>query len=420
MSETVLSALPHPSHHRSWIEVDLSAVAHNARTLLRRCGPRAGLTAVVKADAYGHGAVAVARAALEAGAGRLAVATCLEGQELRRAGVDAPVQILGATLPEEVEDAVGAGLVVSVHEPGIARLATLAAGRHGRTAVVHLKIDTGMGRLGVLPGDALAAAREIARLPGLRLEGLFTHFADPADGAYSRRQLAAFLDVAARLEEAGLGDADPALASRLSPGPSARPDARHGPRVTGRLIKHTASSGAALLHPDSRLDAIRPGCALYGFTGHAGLGRETGLRPAMAWRSTVAQIKDYPPGLSLGYNRTFTTTRPTRVAVLPVGYADGYPRSFGNRADVLIGGRRAALVGIVSMDYAMADITGLPEVRVGAVATLVGRDGGEAITLEELAERGDTIPYCIATGLGRRPGRGYVSPAAGTAGSGGA
>ena len=403
----ILHALPHPSHHRSWIEVDLRAIARNTRILRTRCSAATGLTAVVKADAYGHGAVAVAKTALAAGASRLAVATCLEGQELRRAGIQAPIHILGATLPEEVEPAVAAELVVSVHEPEIARLASLAAAGLGLVATVHLKIDTGMGRLGLLPGDALAAAAEIALLPALRFEGLFMHFADAADEAYSHRQLHTFLEVARQLEEAGLGDARPDEAMPLSPS-ARRPPGPHG-RGTGLLLKHTASSGGVLLCPEAHLDAIRPGCALYGFTSPGWIRQGAGLGPALAWRSSVAQIKDYPPGQSLGYDRTFTTTRPTRVAVLPVGYADGYDRAFSNKAEVLLAGKRARLVGIVSMDYIMADITGIDGVEVGSEATLVGTQGSETITLEELAERGDTVPYCLVTGLGRRPGRGYVA-----------
>ena len=406
---SVLHALPHPSHHRSWIEVDLSAIADNTRAMLAHCPAGTRLTAVIKADAYGHGAVATAKTVLSAGASRLAVATCLEGQELRRAGVAAPIQILGATLPEEVELAVSANLVVSAHEPAIAQLASLAANRLGATATVHLKIDTGMGRLGILPDDALPVAREISRLPSLRFEGVFMHFADPADLAYSRQQLAVFEEVARGLEEAGLGNASVAEAHRPPSSAAARKKGRKTATATGRLIRHAASSGAALLHPEASLDAIRPGCALYGFTSPAWVKHGIGLRPALAWRSTVAQIKDYPPGLSLGYNRSFTTTRPTRVAVLPVGYADGYSRSFSNKSDVLLRGRRVSLVGIVSMDYIMADITGMDDIAVGTVATLIGEDNGQRITLEELAERGDTIPYCIATSLGRRPGRGYVA-----------
>ncbi len=380
-----LEDLPHPSHHRSWIEVDLDAVSENVRRFLRLAGEGGALMPAVKADAYGHGAVAVARETLRAGASRLAVASCQEGEELRAAGIGAPVLILGASLPEEVPRAVQHELGLGIHDLEIARLASLEGMRQSRRAVLHLKIDTGMGRLGILPENAVDAAREIAGLPNVTLEGVYMHFADATDEAYSREQLRRFRTAADALHDAGV-----------------RPP-----------LLHAANSAGAILHPDARFDLIRPGAGVYGYHNPGWLRERCPLVPALSWRCAIVQLKDYPPGSHLGYNRTFTTRRPTRVAVLPVGYADGYLREFSNRADVLVAGRRAPVVGLISMDYAMADVTGIPDIHKGSVVTLLGADGEERITAEELASRADTIPYFITTGLGRRPGRCYIRRSAG-------
>ncbi len=371
--------LPHPTLHRSWVEIDLQAVVDNLRFFRRFIGPKPLLMPAVKADAYGHGAVPIAKAAIAGGANRLAVATALEGQTLREAGIGLPIQILGATLPEEVNLAVRYNLILSVHDLYIARLAALAAHRENRAVPIHLKIDSGMGRLGILPENAVAAAAEIAAYPGIHLEGVFMHFADPADISYSRWQIDEFNRACRDLEQAGVKS----------------------------FLRHASSSGAILLHPDAHFDMVRPGCGMYGYLSPGWLGQEHRLAPVMAWKSTVIQIKDYPPGRNLGYSRTYTTRRPTRVAVLPVGYADGFRREFSNRGYVLVRGHRAPVVGMVSMDYSIVDVTEIPDLEVGATATLLGSDQGSIINAEEMAEWGKTIPYCLTTGIGNRVGRYY-------------
>ncbi len=375
-----MKELGHPSLHRTWVEIDLSAIADNVRYYRNLIGPGRLLMPAVKADAYGHGAEAAARAALAGGADRLAVATCLEGQILREAGIGVPIQVLGASLPEEVRTAVRYNLTLSLHELEIARLVSIEAALGNRVIPVQFKVDTGMGRLGILPENAVAAAREVSGLPGLRFEGVFMHFADAGDDAYSRFQLERFNLACSALERAGITD----------------------------FIRHAANSAAALLYPEARFDMIRPGAGIYGYHSPGWLRREFPLRPALSWKSAVIQAKDYPPGSSLGSSRTFTTRRPTRIAVLPVGYADGYRREFSNRAEVLVRGRRAPVVGMVSMDYAMVDATHLEDILPGTVATLLGEDGGDRILPEELAEWGETIPYCLTAGLGKRVGRQYV------------
>ena len=374
-----MKELTHPSLHRTWVEIDLEAVVHNIR-YLKRIAPGCLLMPALKANAYGHGAVRMAKTVLRGGADRIGVATCLEGQELREAGIGVPIQVFGASLPEEVNLAVRYTLTLSLHDLDIARLVALAALEQGRQVPVQFKIDTGMGRLGILPEDAAAAAREVFALPGLQFEGVFMHFAEAGDDAYSLAQLERFELACGRLREAGIDG----------------------------FLRHAASSTAILLYPQAHYDMIRPGCATYGYVTPGWLADSHDLRPAMSWRSAVIQLKDYPPGSNLGYNRTFTTRRPTRVAVLPLGYADGYRREFSNRASVLLRGRRAPVVGMVSMDYTMVDVTGMDDVAVGTVATLMGRDRDECIRPEELAEWGGTIPYCLTCGIGKRVGRQYV------------
>ncbi|MDR1611266.1 MAG: alanine racemase [Planctomycetota bacterium] len=374
-----MKELDHPSRHRAWLEIDLSAVTRNIRAFRKLVGPDRLLLACLKADAYGHGAEMAAPAAIAGGADRIGVATCLEGQMLREAGVGVPIQVLGASFPEEVRVAVKYNLTLSLHDLDIARLVAIEAARGGRTIPVHFKIDTGMGRLGILPEDAAAAAVAVADMPGLRFEGVFMHFADAEDAEYSRLQLERFRAACGALEAAGIGG----------------------------FIRHAASSTAAVLFPESHFDMVRIGAGAYGYLSPGRLRRDFPLQPAMAWRSAVIQVKDYPPGSNLGYNRTFTTRRPTRVAVLPVGYADGYRRECSNRAEVLVRGRRAPVVGMISMDYTMVDITGIENVEVGCEATLLGSSRGAAISAEDLAEWAGTIPYCVTTSLGPRLFRGY-------------
>ncbi len=374
-----MDELAHPSLHRTWVEIDLTAIADNVRAFSELVGPDCCVCPCVKANAFGHGAVPVAKAALAAGAERLAVATCLEGQTLREAGIGVPIQVLGALFPEEVETAVRYNLTFSLHDLYIARLAAIAAAKAGTIVPVHVKIDTGMGRLGILPENAVAAAREIFSYPGLRFEGVFMHFADASDEEYSLWQIERFRAACRNLEEAG---------------------------VRG-FLRHAASSSAIVMFPDAWFDMVRPGAGIYGYLAPARLRERISLRSAMSWYAAVIQVKDYPPGANLGYNRTFTTKKPTRVAVIPVGYADGYRRECSNRAEALVKGRRARVVGMVSMDYAMLDVTDFPEVEIGTVATLLGSDGSQTISAEDLAEWGGTIPYTVTANLGERVGRLY-------------
>jgi alanine racemase len=356
------------------VEVDLDAIRYNVRAI---APPGVAVMAVVKGDAYGHGDVPVARAALEAGASWLGVALVEEGLALREAGIGAPVLVLSEFPLGAEKEALAAGLTPTVYsEDGVALVAE-AAGAIGRTVGVHLKLDTGMHRLGLWPPvRAPELARQVAGA-GLELQGLWTHFATAeADEPGTRRQLQALLDAARALGEAGFPP---------------------------RLL-HAANSAATILHPASHLELVRPGGAIYGLA--AGPGLERGLRPALSWRSAVTMARRLPARERVSYGHRYELERDATVATVPVGYEDGYSRSLSGRADVLIRGRRCRVAGTVTMDQIMVDCGDL-DVIAGDEAVLLGRQGDEQIAAEELAELAGTISYEIVTAISERVPREY-------------
>ncbi len=335
---------------------------------LRGAVPRsAKIMAVVKADGYGHGAETAARAALEGGAEMLAVATVSEGALLRRVGVEAPILVLGAVCREDAEPGVMYGLIQTVCSPEMVRIcqnaAEAASHRTGeaREAEVHLKIDSGMGRIGIrTPGEREAVLAALKACGSVRMTGAYTHFSD-ADGneageIYSEEQFRRFL----ALTE-GLG-----------------------------VTRHCANSAAALRHPEWALDMVREGISFYGYPPV-----ETGLdlRPAMRWTARISYVKEVPAGEYISYGRTFRTERKTRIATVTCGYGDGYHRAAGGRAEVLIRGKRAPVLGRICMDQMMADVTEIPEAREEDEVTLMGTDGAETITAEDIARWSGTISY---------------------------
>ena len=356
------------------VEVDLEAVRHNVRRLL---SSDAALMAVVKADGYGHGDIQVARAALEAGATWLGVALVEEGLRLREARIDAPILVLSEFPRGAEREAVAADLTPTLYtEDGIAGLAR-ATDASGRRVGVHVKLDTGMHRVGLWPPEAAPAFCRRVADAGLALEGLWTHFAtSEADEATTRTQLARLLSAADAVRDEGL---DPGLL-------------------------HAANSAATIRYPESHLDLVRPGAAVYGLA--AGPGLEEGLRPAMTLRSQVTLAKRLPAGERLSYGHRYELERDAWVATVPVGYEDGYPRSLSSKAEVLIRGRRHRVAGTVTMDQLLVDC-GDVEVSAGDEVVLIGEQGGERITPEELAGLIGTIGYEIATAVSERVPREY-------------
>jgi len=366
----------------TWAEIDLDAIALNAASLKAHAGGKAELMVTVKANAYGHGAVPVARAAMEGGATRLAVHRTLEGVQLRQAGITAPILIMGYTLPAESERIVRWDLTPTVNSQPQAEALSAAAMAAGKPLPIHVKIDTGMSRYGLLPDEVLDFVRFLSRLPGLVLEGLYTHYAvaDLADKTFTRHQFGIYMDVVKRLEAAGF----------TFP------------------LKHVANSAATLDLPEMALDMVRCGIALYGLRPSDEVEPAVPLRPALTLKSRVARVRTLPAGASISYGRTYITDKPTRVALVPVGYGDGYHRILSNRGAVLIHGQRAPIVGRVCMDQFVVDVSHIPGVRLHDEVVLIGQQGAGHITAEEVARWAETINYEVTTGLLPRVVRVYL------------
>src|SRR3954447_321057 len=370
-----------PPGRPTWAEVDLEAVAHNVGVLRRAAAP-SEVWAVGKADGYGHGAVPMARAALAAGAAGCCVALVEEGAALRAAGVRAAILVLSEPPAEAAGDVVRLQLTPVVYTPpGIEALAA-AAHRAAATVPVHLKLDTGMHRVGARPGDAVALARRILSHSSLRLDGVMTHLAvaDEPEDPYTAGQLAAFDAALAALAAQGI---DPPLV-------------------------HAANSAGALAHPASRRSFVRAGIALYGITPGPGVAAHaTELRPVMALRSQVSLVKRLAAGERISYGLRHRFTRSATVATVPIGYADGVPRRLSAvGGEVLIGGRRRPMAGTITMDQLMVDC-GDDEVAVGDEVVLFGGQGDERITAEEWGDRLGTIGYEVVCGIGPRVPRVY-------------
>ena len=360
--------------------IDLEALAHNVRLAVRLAGPDRRVLAVVKADAYGHGAVPAARAALAAGALKLGVATPGEVRSLRAAGIAAPVLLLSEVSSDRAAEMTRLGCSLTLYTLAYAEALEREAQHEGRRVVVHLKVDTGMGRIGVSPADVLPFVARLRDFPHLVLEGIMTHpsEAERRDSPVTAGQIATFHAVCGAIE---------AIAGHVR-------------------WRHIANSALVLLeNPAGNL--VRPGIMLYGSAPAPDLPFAGELRPVMCLATAVAFLKRVPSGTPLSYGGTFTTRRESLIATLPIGYADGYRRAFSNRASVLVRGLRAPVVGRVCMDLCLVDVTGIPGVAIGDEAVLLGVQGGERITADELAAHAETISYEIFCGIGPRVPRVY-------------
>lgn len=369
-----------------WLDVDLDAIGENVRSIARLVGDGTRICAVVKAEAYGLGAVEVARAALAAGAERVAVARVDEAIQLRLAGISAPILLIAGFVPAEAEAIVRHRVTATVVQARDGLALARAAGRLGRVVDVHLKVDTGLTRYGAPPADVPSLVRLLRGLPTVRLEGLYSHFAsaDEEDRSFTEEQLHRLFQIVEaveRLEDDGW-----------------RPP-----------IVHAANSAATLREPTSWLHMVRVGIALSGHYPSAAVPRDVVLRPAVSLRARLLAVKDVPAGTSIGYNRTFVADRQLRVGLVPAGYADGVPRSHSNRAVALVAGARLPVVGRVSMDQCVVDLTENPWASPGNVVTLFGRDAFGEIPLEEYAAWSDTIVHEALCRIGPRVPRRYVA-----------
>ncbi len=356
--------------HRVWAEIDLGALRHNIAAIRRAVGPDTRILAVVKADAYGHGALPVAWTAAGAGCAALGVGDSGEAIELREAGIPAPILILGVIIEQEIPEVVRHDVSVTIHSTDLLPLLDHEARRRGRLLKIHLKIDTGLARLGASPARALEVARAVIDRPNLRLEGLCTHFAAAADVETTRAQLDLFRSVINELERDG---------------------------IQPPLI-HAANSVALFTCPETHFDMVRPGIALYGIDPGPFARLGLGLRPVLSLKTQIAFLKGVPEGTPVGYDGRYRTPRPTRLATCPAGYDDGYPHQLTNRGEAIVRGRRVPVVGSVMMDYIILDVGGVPDVAVGDEVVLIG----DGIRVEELARKLPTIPYEITCRLGKR------------------
>ncbi|HLX55783.1 MAG TPA: alanine racemase [Ktedonobacteraceae bacterium] len=358
----------------TWVEIDLSAIAQNTQHIAALVGPRVRVLASLKADAYGHGAVKVAHTVLHNGADMLGVATVSEAMPLREAGVNAPILVFGYVPPWQMREAVRLGLTVTLYSLEAAQALSRAALALQKTAITHVKVDTGMGRLGIRAeqiDEIVELVKVIRELPRLELEGIFTHFAlaDALDKTHARMQLARFQNVLQVLEEEGI-----------------RPQ-----------LAHAANSAAMFTMPEARLDMVRPGIALYGLHPSMDVRLPASFRPALSFKTQVSQVKLIPAGECLGYGCAYYTEQPTTIAVLPVGYADGFRRAPTNWGSVLIHGLEAPLVGRICMDQCMVDVSHIPQTRAGDEVVLIGRQGNASLTAEQVAQRLGTINYEVVS-----------------------
>jgi alanine racemase len=359
----------------TWAEIDLEAISHNLRQIKGKIEPYgAEILAVVKDNAYGHGAVEVAQVAADIPVYMLGVATVEEGIELRAAGIDLPILNLCCILPEQARQVVQHDITQTVCDLNVCESLSREADNLGKQARVHVKIDTGMGRIGVRYDEAAGFMKTIAQLPRLNVEGAFTHFAvAESDEAFTHLQLDRFNSVISDLDSIGI----------------------HIP------LKHAANSAATLGLPESYFNMVRPGLAIYGIHPSETL-RETQLKPALSLKTRVFYLKEVPPGWSISYGRTYITEKPTVVASLAIGYGHGYNRRLSNSGEVLIRGTRAPIIGTVCMDQCLCDVTHIPGVSMGDEAVLIGRQGNQEITADDVAERIGTIPYEILCAINAR------------------
>jgi alanine racemase len=366
-----------------WAEIDLDAVRANVRAFADLVAP-AKVCAVVKAEGYGHGAVEVGKAALDAGAACLAVALVEEGAQLRAAGIDAPILVLSEPVPEAADGVIAHRLTPVVYTAGGIDALTKAAAAAdiAEPLPVHLKVDTGMHRVGCDPERAIELAMHVTEFPELELAGVCTHFAvaDEPDNEYTEQQRGRFEEVLASFRRREL--------------------------PTG--IVHAANSAGAITAPTARYDMVRVGIGIYGIAPAPALNDEIELRPALAVKARVSHVQDLHAGERVSYGLRYTAERDTRIATVPAGYADGVPRELSLRGgEVLIRGRRFPIAGTVTMDQLMVDVSDAP-VAVGDEVVLLGRQGDEAITAQEWADRMDTIAYTIVCGIGPRVPRRYL------------
>ncbi|MBN1364899.1 MAG: alanine racemase [Syntrophaceae bacterium] len=364
--------------YRSWVEVDLNNFIGNLQEIKKIIGTQVGIMLAVKADAYGHGAIEISRTALNNGAKMLGVANADEGVQLRISGIEAPIIILGPSTNAEIEQIIKYNITPSVSDLAFARKLNKALAKSGRKISVHVEVDTGMGRGGTMHTEAVNLVLQISRLSNIVMEGIFSHFASSEKMiSYNEKQWKNFVDLLADIKR----------------------------RKIDIPIRHIGNSGAILNYPDFKLNMVRPGIMTYGIYPSPENESKAKLAPVMSFKTNIVLLKSFPAGYGIGYNSTFVTSRTTRIATIPVGYGDGYAFILSNQGEALIRGIRAPIVGRISMDMCTIDVTHIPDCAVGDEVVLLGRQGKEYISANEIAARAKTISYEVLCALGKRAPR---------------
>ena len=362
--------------------IDHAALRWNLQQIRAKVGAQVKILSMVKANAYGHGAVPVAKTLRAAGADAFGVATLNEGIELRQAGIGVPIIVVGGVYADQVDEFFAHSLMPVLYDvDGLKDLDAAVANRRA-TLDVHVKVDTGMGRLGLRAGEIDSWLPPLKALKALKIDGVFSHFstAESVDGDYTKKQLEIFTGVVARLRAAG-----------LSP------------------LFHFANSAATITQPAAYFDMVRPGIMLYGAYPSPAMAQQITLKPVLSWQTKIIQLKKVPAGTSISYGQTFVTQRESLIATLPVGYADGYQRLLSNRSEALVRGQRAPVAGRVCMDLTMLDVTDIRNVQRGDEVVLLGRQDGAEISADEMAAWANTISYEIFTSIGARVPRIHIA-----------
>lgn len=369
---------------RTWAEVDLDAIAHNMKEIRRITDPHAKVMAVVKADAYGHGFLEITKTLLENGADCLAVALLEEAKQIRRRHIEVPILILGGTDPDAVDDLIDFDIMATVFSYDFAKTLSYAAEKKHKTAKIHIKIDTGMSRVGLVAGEEnsgiIREIERIASLPNLEIDGIFSHFAtsDENDSSYTQLQFERFMDVISLLEERGI----------------------HIP------TKHICNSAAIMMYPQMHLDMVRPGVILYGLypSDEVDVTR-LNLKPAMTLKARISMVKEIEKGRGVSYGKEYITDKTTKIATVPIGYADGYLRKLAGKAQMVVSGTCVPVIGRICMDQCMIDVTNVHNINTGDEVIIFGAD---RITIDDVARWLETINYEVACVIGKRIPRIYT------------
>ena len=385
----------------TFAEINLDSFRHNLHSIKSLIGPDVGTMAIIKADAYGHGAIQCARAATKEQVNYIGVGIIQEAIELRENGITSPILILGGIYPNEIEDLIKYNLSTSLSSSVIASAISKKAEQANKSVGVHIKIDTGMGRLGIQPEDFLSLLNNVITCKNLKIDGLFTHFssADEEDPETTHHQISIFLNVLKKLRTTNF--------SKMT-------------NEIDHILFHSANTAGLLRFPESRFDLVRPGISLFGsfpsptvasvFDSLTNENKGTKLRPVMNWKTKIIQIQTLRKGVPISYGGRYVTKNDgARIATIPVGYADGLSRCLSNNMELLVKEKRVKQVGTICMDMCLIDITNLPDVRMGEEVVIFGSQGKGQIKVEELATKADTIPYEILCGIGKRVPRIYIA-----------